>query len=267
MFIISNEKTISLDNLEAFKSEIDKFLELKADKPINAFVLIGTENWQTDDSEGYPYYYNIPIEGASSADRAEVWFSADSEEAAKKCEFSAEVTVSDGFVKIRVKHIPETILSANVQVGVLSANNTLHINDTRSVADEAVGEHDADPEAHPDIRDYLNKLEAQVEEQIDEDIEEHNADEDAHPDIRASLRKIEKQVDEKIDTGINEHNADTAAHPDIRAYINELKGRIVALEVAAGGDITSNAFAVTFGDLDGVITDGVWVPASARLEF
>lgn len=204
VFIISNEKTISLDNLDTFKGKIDDILETKVNKPINAFVLIATTNWQTDDNEEYPYYYDIHIEGVPSVDRAEIFFAAGSEEAAKKCEFSTEVTTSDGYVRIRAKRVPETVLSANVQIGVLSATNTLHVGATEGIS--ASG-------------------------------------------------------------GIEEHNADPDAHPDLRAYLNELKGRIVALEVAAGGEITSNPFAVTLGDLDGVIADGVWVPASARLEF
>ena len=191
--------------LEAAKEHTDTEFTKKADKPINAFVLIGTENWQTDDNGEYPHYYDIPVEGASSADRADVFFAADSEEAAKKCEFSTEVTTSDGFVKIRAKHIPETVLSANVQIGMLSATDTLHVG--ANGGSTAVGE------------------------------------------------------------GVEEHNADPEAHPDIRACLNELKGRIIALEVAAGGEINANSFAVTFGDLDGVIADGVWVPATARLEF
>ena len=167
-------------------------------------MLIETVNWENDGGE-YPYYYDIHVEGVTSADRADIFFAADSEEAAKKCEFSTEVTTSDGSVRVRSKHIPETVLSANVQVGVLSAKNTLHIGSNGS---------------------------STVEE-----------------------------------GGVEEHNADPEAHLDIRAYLNELKGRIVALEVAAGEDITANAFAVTFGDLDGVVADGVWAPAFARLEF
>lgn len=224
------------DAITAANEYTDTVADKKADKPINAFVLIETVSWESD-SEEYPYYYNIPIEGASSADRADVRFSDDSQEAAKKCEFSTEVTVTDGIVKIRAKHIPETVLSANVQIGVLSANNTLHVG-TKS---------------GPVIDD--------------ETVEAHNVDPTAHTDIRASLRELEEQVDDKIDNSIEEHNADDYAHPDIRDYLNELKGRVIALESAAGGDITANAFAVTFGDLDGVIANGVWVPASARLEF
>lgn len=188
--------------VQTAKEYTDTVAADKADKPVNAFVLIQTTNWESDDHT-YPYYYDIQIEGVTSADRADVFFAADSEEAAKKCEFSAEVTTSDGAVKIRAKHIPETVLSANVQIGILSATDTLHIGGDNSVNGGSIDEHNADPEAHPDLR----------------------------------------------------------------AYVNELKGRIVALEVAAGGDIDANPFAVTFGDLDGVIADGVWVPASARLEF
>ena len=202
----NDEKFQTADDIDALRSEVNEYTDTvaakKADKPVNAFVLIGTENWESDDNE-FPYYYNITIEGVTSADRADVFFAADSEEAAKKCGFGAEITTSDGTVKIRAKHIPETVLSANVQIGILSATGTLHIGGDNSADGGSIDEHNADPEAHPDLRDY----------------------------------------------------------------VNELKGRIVALEVAAGGEFNANPFAVTFGDLDGVIADGVWVPASARLEF
>ena len=190
--------------VQSAKEYTDTVAADKADKPVNAFVLIQTTNWESDDNT-YPYYYDIPIEGVTSADRADVFFAADSEEAAKKCGFGTGVTTSDGAVKIRAKHIPETVLSANVQIGLLAATNTLHIG-----------------------------------------------------------------ADGGTSAGggsIDEHNADPEAHPDLRAYVNELKGRIVALEVAAGGEVNANPFAVTFGDLDGVIANGVWVPALARLEF
>ena len=190
--------------LTAAKEYADTVTAGKADKPINAFVLIETVNWESDDNT-YPYYYNIPIDGVTSADRAEVFFAANSGEAAKKCGFSAQVTTLDSFVQIRAKNIPETILSANVQIGILSATNTLHSGTNSGSA-----------------------------------------------------------VDSE---SVEKHNADPMSHSDLRAMLNELKGRIVALEAAAGGDITANTFAVTFGDLDDVIADGVWVPDSARLEF
>lgn len=179
-------------------------LNTKTDKPINVVVLINTTNWENDGKE-YPYYYNIPIEGVTSASRAEVFFDINSIEAAKSCEFSTEVATSDGSVCIRAKNVPETMLSANVQIGVLSATNTLHVGINGGATTD--GE------------------------------------------------------------TVEEHNVNLASHPDIRAYINEFKGRLIALEVANGEDITSNAFSVTFSDLNGVIAEGVWTPASARLEF
>lgn len=64
------------------------------------------------------------------------------------------------------------------------------------------------------------------------------------------------------------HNVDPTSHPDIRELINDLKGRVRALEIVMNDDIiTSNAFIVTFGNLDGINVNGVWYPANARLEF
>lgn len=66
---------------------------------------------------------------------------------------------------------------------------------------------------------------------------------------------------------ISEHNVNPTAHPDIRDAINKLKGEIAALKVAVGGEITGNAFSVTFGDLDGVIADGIFRPIEGQLAF
>lgn len=63
------------------------------------------------------------------------------------------------------------------------------------------------------------------------------------------------------------HNADATAHPSIRSAIEDLKDRVLAVEVAAGAEVTANPFAVTFGNLDGVSANGVWNSSNSRLEF
>lgn len=73
-------------------------------------------------------------------------------------------------------------------------------------------------------------------------------------------------IKDKIAISLEEHNLDPTAHPDIRIKLNELKGRIIALELAVGNDIV-NPFVVTFGNLDGITADGVWKPAEGKLEF
>ncbi len=66
---------------------------------------------------------------------------------------------------------------------------------------------------------------------------------------------------------IEAHSADAAAHPSILSAISDLKDRVLAVEIAAGTEVTANPFAVTFGNLDGVTANGIWNASSSRLEF
>lgn len=66
---------------------------------------------------------------------------------------------------------------------------------------------------------------------------------------------------------VQEHNTDKAAHPSILETISELKSRILTVEAASGAEVTANPFAVSFANLDGVETSGIWNTAESRLEF
>ncbi|MBP1562358.1 MAG: hypothetical protein J6C38_01405 [Oscillospiraceae bacterium] len=74
-------------------------------------------------------------------------------------------------------------------------------------------------------------------------------------------------ADQNDSGNVAEHNADEAAHPSILSEINEVKSRVLALEIAGGAEVTSNPFAVTFGNLDGITANAVWNADNARLEF
>lgn len=67
--------------------------------------------------------------------------------------------------------------------------------------------------------------------------------------------------------GVQSHNADKSAHPSILNAISELKSRILTVEAVSGAEVTANPFAVSFADLDGVITTGIWNTTESRLEF
>ena len=73
---------------------------------------------------------------------------------------------------------------------------------------------------------------------------------------------------EQNDSGnVAEHNVDAAAHPSILSQISEVKSRVLALEIAGGAEVTSNPFAVTFGNLDGITANAIWNVDEVRLEF
>ncbi len=63
------------------------------------------------------------------------------------------------------------------------------------------------------------------------------------------------------------HNSSATAHPSILTKLEDIEDRIRGLEIASGAEVTANPFAVTFGNLDGIQTDGVWNQSENRIEF
>ena len=66
---------------------------------------------------------------------------------------------------------------------------------------------------------------------------------------------------------IENHNNSETAHPYILSQISEIKNRLLTLEIAVGTEVTSNPFAVTFGNLDGITANAIWNVDEVRLEF
>lgn len=63
------------------------------------------------------------------------------------------------------------------------------------------------------------------------------------------------------------HNISPEAHPDIRVKDSDQDARIKRLEDMLVNDISGNPYLITFENLDGVIVEGVWNRALARIEF
>lgn len=87
--------------------------------------------------------------------------------------------------------------------------------------------------------------------------------------LNDEVRRITERIDAlSFDEDIVKHDESADSHPKLLAELYEISERVSLLEKMASEEITSNPFAVTFGDLSGVtVTDGVWVPAALRLEF
>lgn len=75
------------------------------------------------------------------------------------------------------------------------------------------------------------------------------------------------QTDTDVDATVFAHNADKTAHSFILGEINGVADRVRALEIANGAEVTANPFAVTFGSLDGTVSDGIWDAENAQLGF
>lgn len=74
-------------------------------------------------------------------------------------------------------------------------------------------------------------------------------------------------TEEQLNSAVSAHDADENAHPSILSQINEIKDRVLALEIVSGAEVTANPFTVIFGNLDGITTNAVWNDSEARLEF
>lgn len=86
--------------------------------------------------------------------------------------------------------------------------------------------------------------------------------------LEDEVRQLNERIDAlSFDDDIAAHNADADSHPKLLALLNGLSERLALLEKAAGEEITANPFAVIFETLESITADGVFVPASMRLEF
>ncbi len=97
----------------------------------------------------------------------------------------------------------------------------------------------------------------------------------AFAEIYATALQLDEavtRINDRIDAlsfteEINEHNENSNSHPKLTERLNGIEGRLELAEIAINGEITSNPFSVTFGDLDGITADGVWIPEQSKLEF
>lgn len=83
-----------------------------------------------------------------------------------------------------------------------------------------------------------------------------------------AVTRINDRIDALSFTAeINEHNENGASHPKLLERLDDIAGRLDLAEIAISGEITSNPFSVTFGDLNGITADGVWIQEQSKLEF
>lgn len=66
---------------------------------------------------------------------------------------------------------------------------------------------------------------------------------------------------------IDAHNVNAQAHPAIHARIDGIDARVNLLELMYSTDVSGNPFIVTFGNLDGIVVEGVHNVTQGRLEF
>lgn len=129
----------------------------------------------------------------------------------------------DGAGKLPAAQLPalgyDTAGTAAALIGQHNAAPDAH-GDIRGAISTSIQAHNAAPDAHGDIRQSIQAVQGS----IGASIQGHNADGGAHGDIRQSIQAVQGG----IGSSIQGHNADGGAHGDIRSLIQGLQGAMGA---------------------------------------
>lgn len=132
------------------------------------------------------------------------------------------------------------------------------------------------PGAYPTVEQFQS-LQTAVSTHINSKVTDENgahgfrcSGEELQINVNGAWKKVassEERGDNGFDEAIAAHNANTASHPSILAKIEDIEDKLLALSIAGGTEITANSFAVTYGSLDGTVSNGIWNKTNSRLEF
>lgn len=102
---------------ETAAAAIEEIDNEKMSKTSSSSIMIPTTGWKTDSTDKtYKYYYDITATGVTAADLAVVIISPASAEAAEKCVFKEICETMSGAVRINVKNIPTSVISAELRI-------------------------------------------------------------------------------------------------------------------------------------------------------
>jgi phage-related tail fiber protein len=110
---------------------------------------------------------------------------------------------------------------------------------------------------------------------LDEAVSEHNGDPNSHYDIRRLALNSMQQGDaytkeesgQAISEAIAAHNSSTTAHPALQVNMTSLESRLKTLALKIGTSVTGSSFEITFTDLSQLVVTGTWNVEFARVEF
>lgn len=88
---------------------------VKADKSEGVAVVIPTTGW-SQDSGVYPYYYDIPAEGVTAKDRADLALAPASIAAAAACGVCPATETLAGVIRVRAAKTPEAEMGGEYRI-------------------------------------------------------------------------------------------------------------------------------------------------------
>lgn len=104
--------SLVLKVIEETGKDLDELDSSKADKPQAVSCTILTSGWQSDSTEGYPNYYDIPVSGVTAKDRAEVTLARSGLDTAVKSGICQTCETLAGKIRLRAASIPALDIAA-----------------------------------------------------------------------------------------------------------------------------------------------------------
>jgi len=96
----------------AFTELITGELHGKRDKAQSASCILPAAGWVPDGAGGYPYRLDVPVEGITGKDRADVVLEPSSQETAVKCALCPSCETLDGHIRFWAASIPAADIAA-----------------------------------------------------------------------------------------------------------------------------------------------------------
>ena len=84
--------------------------QVKSDKPQAVAASIPTDGWKQDNTQAYPYYFDLPVQDITENDRAEITISIPSIAIAANCNLCPTNETLEGKIRIRSQNIPTSAL-------------------------------------------------------------------------------------------------------------------------------------------------------------
>ena len=84
----------------------------KQDKPAAVSCSIQTTGWAKDEMAGYPNYYDLPVEGLTAKDKAEINLAPSSMSAAVECGLCQTCETLAGKLRLRSVSVPTKAIAA-----------------------------------------------------------------------------------------------------------------------------------------------------------
>lgn len=104
--------SLVLEFVESTDADLEAMDAKKADKPKAVACTIPTSGWGSDNTEGYPNFYDIAVSGVTANDRADVTLAPSGLDTAVTCGLCQTCETLAGKIRLRAATIPASEIAA-----------------------------------------------------------------------------------------------------------------------------------------------------------